>query len=276
MNRALAKIMRPMKRSEYNAIDALNYSSIKHILTSPACFKDRRENPEPEDESKYLVGTLAHAMVLEGKDLRDMYAIKPKSMSFATKEGKAWRDAQVLPILKEDDADKVPRMAEAIANDPDASQAIKSCPMREHVAQGTLHGLHWKAMFDGLGQDATRWGITDIKTCIDASPRGFAKRVRDFHYDLQQELYTQLLANDKSLGERPWWLWIAVESKAPFEVAVYWPDETILEAGRRKLDRAVALYRECTASGIWPKALAGARELTAAPFTLENIEEKQS
>ena len=69
---------------------------------------------ESEDELKYAVAKLSHAMILEGKDLRSNFAIKPAGLNLATREGQEWKKAQTLPILKEEDANRVPRMAEAV------------------------------------------------------------------------------------------------------------------------------------------------------------------
>jgi hypothetical protein len=253
-----------MNRAEYNNIQALNFSSLKYILESPAQYQVMLGAVE-EDETKYAVGTLAHAMVLEGKDLRTCFAIKPKGMNFATTKGKEWRDAQTLPIIKEEDANAIPKMAEAIAQDPDASKILKTCQ---------IDGLPFKLMLDAVGHDSIgRVGFVDIKTTTDAGAFAFAQKVKKLHYDMQGEIYSVGLQQHDKTNLRPWSAWIVVEPHQPYEVATYFPDETIIEAGRKKLATAIARYKACVASNKWPKALGGLTMLEAAPFSLDSIPE---
>ena len=75
-----------MTIKEYFAIDALNSSRAKLILRSADHFKSAEDEPEPEATESQNVGTCVHAMSIEGKDLRDTFAIKPEGMRFSTKE----------------------------------------------------------------------------------------------------------------------------------------------------------------------------------------------
>jgi hypothetical protein len=265
-----------MNRSEYDKIQALNFSSLKYILESPAKYQVMLGEVE-QDESKYAVGTLAHAMVLENKDLRGKFAIKPKGMSFASTEGKEWKKAQTLPILKEEDSNAVERMAEAIAMDPDAANMLKACIAREYVIECEIDGIPFKSLLDAVGHDTSgRAGFIDIKTTTDAGPFGFSKKVQKLHYDMQAEIYARAIQATEKTNTRPWCAWIVVEDKPPFEVATYYPDETIIKAGRLKLATAIARYKSCLAAGIWPKAHGGLTMLKAAPFSLESIPEPLS
>jgi hypothetical protein len=255
-------------REAYDKIEAVNYSSLKYILESPAKYKAMLSaEKEDDDETRFAVGTLAHAMVLEGKDLRDLFALKPKGMSFASTVGKEWKAQQTLPIIKEEDANAIPRMAEAIALDPDASKVLMSCPQRELVLQANLFGIEFKAMLDAVGKDVSgTMGFVDIKTTAKACSFSFAKKVRDLSYDLQIEIYRNILKEANHTNHRPWSAWIVVETSAPYEVATYYPDAKIINEGREKLGTAIDRLKKCIATGIWPKALGGLTCLEAAPY----------
>jgi len=245
-----------MTTAEYRAHPALNFSLAKHLLKSPAHFKAAQDE-EREETDAMRVGTLAHAMILEGKDLRDLYAIKPAGMSFATKDGKAWRDEQTLPILREEDANSIPRMAQAIVGNDYAAAVLKGCTMREMPIFATVMGVECKALLDVAGiKVGGQWLITDLKTCQDSDPRSFAKTVATMHYDLQAAWYCDVLWAEKGLQESPDWNWIAIEKTAPFVNRVY-SAEHWMDSGREKLERVLESYKECTASGKWPMPYGG-------------------
>lgn len=250
-----------MNVAEYRAHPSLNFSLAKHLLKSPAHFKAAQDADEQEESEALAIGKLAHSMTLEGKDLRSLYAIKPAGMSFATKEGKAWRDAQTLPILKEDSADSIPQIADAITKNPDAAKILGACGFRETPIFGNLMGVPCKALLDVHGSVKGTWAITDFKTDKDVEARSFKKTVYDRHYDLQMSWYSSLLALEHGLEERPFWTWIAAEKKAPWFNVVYYPTQSFIESGERKLERVLTLYNECMESGKWPFAVTGMQEL---------------
>jgi hypothetical protein len=258
-----------MTRQEYTSLDAENFSNIKRILKSLAAYK--YGEPDKKDETAFAVGTLAHAMILENKDLRDLYVMKPEGMSFATKDGRAWKAEQTLPILTFDEWNLIPAMAEAIANDKDASAIIRICKEREQLITGEIQGTKFKGIMDLFGHDDERKPMhADLKTVVDASPRGFAKAVKDFHYDLQDEIYSQLIALKYSLNYRPPSAWICVEKTKPYEVACYFPSEKLMEIGEMKLNACIARLKRGNETGLWPKSLSGLKELTPAPYAEEN------
>lgn len=248
-----------MTTAEYRAHPALNFSLAKRLLKSPAHFKAAQDE-EQEETDAMRIGTLAHAMILEGKDLRHLYAIKPEGMSFATKEGKEWKAAQTLPILKEEDANMIPKAAQAIADNPHASHIMKQCQHRETPIIGTIMGVPCRALLDCHGTDGKEWVIVDLKTTTDASPRKFAAQVADRDYDLQMVWYQTLLANIEGTENPPWWGWLPIEKTAPFANSIY-SGEDWQESGMRKLETVLDRFKECTESGKWPMPFRGINKL---------------
>ena len=246
-------------RADYDAIDALNFSKAKRLLRSGKHF---REGEGPAEDSEHIiVGTMVHAMVLEGKDLRTTYVIKPPKMSFATREGKAWRDAQKLPILADEASQRVPRMADAIAMNEFARAFIKVCPLREHVVVGAMNGLRCKGMLDMVGHDsAGTVGFCEIKTLPDCRKRFFRHRIASepFHYDGQVVWYRRLLITAGNFHPRVegappvWSVWIACENRPPFDVAVYIPTDRMLASGEDKLKDLFTTYHACLDAKSWP------------------------
>jgi PDDEXK-like domain of unknown function (DUF3799) len=246
-----------LTRDKYKLLDAVHYSTAKVFIDqTPAHYLQalaNERNGAGNDEERHAVGTLCHAMSLEGKDLLGTFAIKPKGMSFATTKGKAWRDAQTLPILKEEDANRVPKMADAIAKHPVASRIIRSCPLREWALVGQMGGLNCKALLDAVGNDeAGVRGFVEIKTTSDASPRAFARQIYALHYDMQCSFYSTLLALSEGLEVAPWMAWIAVENAPPWAVACYQPSESMMASGNLKVAEFFEGVNECMRTGNWP------------------------
>lgn len=248
-----------MTTQEYRAHPALNFSAAKHLLDSPAHFQAYLEEPK-EVSTAMNVGTIAHALILEGRNLLDQYAIRPSGMSFVSKEGRAWKDAQTLPIISVEDAVAVARMADAISSNADASHILKQCQHREMPIFATVMGVECKALLDCCGTDGKDWVIADLKTCQDSSQRGFSATVAKFHYDLQAAWYSSILATIHGLESPPYWIWLAVEKLPPF-ANVVWTAENWIESGQNKMEIVLQRYKECTASGKWPLPITGIHKL---------------
>ena len=95
------------------------------------------------------------------------------------------------------------------------------------------HGAPCKSRMDYLA-GAT---IFDVKTCRDASPDGFARQIASFSYHLQAAHY--------SAGYREivgWdldrFMFIAVETEAPYMCRLYTLDPRSLQTGRLMMERA--------------------------------------
>lgn len=79
--------------SEYLVLDRYGSSDLRTMRAGPpALVKWRRENREDGEAMK--LGTACHCAVLTPNLFHTLYALKPEGMTFASKEGKEWRDAR--------------------------------------------------------------------------------------------------------------------------------------------------------------------------------------
>jgi len=235
-----------MNATEYRQHPALNFSLAKHLLDSPAHFKAAQDEDHEPSEAMML-GTLTHAFVLEDKDLRDEYALKPDGMSFATKEGKAWRDAQTKPILADEKAQRVPLCADSLAKSRTVRKMLELCPMLETPIICEFRGVEIKALLDMHSEEL----IADFKTAQDCTKRAFARKISDYHYDMQAAWYQAAHAAKYGLDEPAPFYWLVVEMKQPFARAIYRASDALIESGLAKMERAIEIYKECLASGKW-------------------------
>jgi exodeoxyribonuclease VIII len=230
-----------MTTAEYRKAPGINFSTLKAALKSPLHYQAALATKR-EQTPTMLLGTLAHSVILEGVALATLAVQKPQDMSFATKEGKAWKAEQTLDILSHDDYNAVLGMAEAIDCHKDARRMLEDCRHREVAKFGTVHGLGCKALIDSHSDSI----LADLKTTQDASPGAFLRKVQDLDYDLQIALYRELV------NPEIWCGWITVESSAPFAVACYTPSAQLIASGSEKLKRALSIVAKCRETNQWP------------------------
>lgn len=256
-----------MSRDQYDRINAVNFSTLKEVLRSPAHYRAAVDEPEKDDPARYAVGTLCHAMVLEKKDLRDLYAVKPAGMRFSTKEGKAWKAEQTLPIITQEQAEGVPRMALQVCRDPDARKLIAGCKHREYVIEWEYEGVSLKCLLDMWGETVKGAAVGDYKTGQDCREVPFAKVVDQRDYDMQIVMYSMALQSQGHEEIYPFW--IAQENSKPYLSQVWHPHPEFLARGRRKFEYCIGLLKQCQAANIWPGYGSGIKALPPAKWLKE-------
>lgn len=120
-------------------------------------------------------------------------------------------------------------------------------------------GVWCRARYDLLNDRA--W---DYKACQDSTRRGFSKAMANYGYHQQAEFYLRgLRAIGHRAGRAPM-RFICQETTAPYLVQIHTPDDEAMEVARVLNDRALGIYAECKASGVWP----GYEELMAEETAL--------
>lgn len=246
------------KREIYEQIDALNFSRAKLLLRSARAFHfDYPEEPPAEKYASLRIGTLVHAVLLEGLDLSKCLAIKPEGMSFVTREGKVWRAAQSKPIVTQTEAYDVYGMVGAILDHGFAREILSTCIRREVIYTANLWDVSCKCLIDAIGDANGTPAVVEIKTSVDIREDFFARRVisEPYHYDLQCVWYRTVpkFRNGNGAGISTS-CWIVVENHPPFDVAVYFPSTEILYSGMQKMQKVISTYKTCLSNDSWPGA----------------------
>ena len=228
-----------------NALPAgLSQSSAKVLLEDggPARFKSALELPR-EEKAAWDLGTTAHALIL-GKGAEQ---IEVESFpNFMTKAAKEWRDGVYAegktPMLTKDYA-KARAIADALpayARDLFTGGQAEVSMLWQHPS-----GLWLRGQMDYYGH-----AIVDLKTMADASKWGFERAVHKLRYYFQAAWYRRLVK--ELTGETLPYLIVGIETAAPHLTRVMEVTDDYLAIGERDMDRAIALYLECTESGVWP------------------------
>jgi len=92
--------------------------------------------------------------------------------------------------------------------------------------------------------------IVDVKTTLDASPKGFAKSVANFGYHVQAAYYLDI-CNDLNM-EKECFVIVAIEKEPPYAVGVYQLSEDAIEYGRKLYREWLQTLATCIEKDVWP------------------------
>jgi hypothetical protein len=90
----------------------------------------------------------------------------------------------------------------------------------------------------------------DVKSTETIEPRQFFRSAMKYDYPAQAWFYQA--ANTYHTGNVDPWFWIAVEKKAPFDVAVIRATDEVLAYGKKRVDSWLEKIEQCEKSGVWP------------------------
>jgi hypothetical protein len=202
------------------------------------------------------IGSAVHTHVLELDQWDARYVSAPDGIDRRTKAGKAEWEAFTTAatgrtVLPKADADLVMRMAHSVFSHPAAAMllALPGKAETTHMWTDAATGLECKCRPDWLTDDCRL--LVDLKTTEDASPRGFSRSIVQWRYFLQASWY--LDGVEQATGTRPeQFIFITVEKKAPYAVAVYAADAEMIAAGAQTAARDLDVLATCKAAGAWP------------------------
>lgn len=172
-------------------------------------------------------------------------------------------DFDDVQILSTDQCSTAYGMAKSVLNHNGAKVLLDSCESFQLSLMWRENNLLCKGRLDGLSSELKT--IVDLKTCVDASPEVFSRKVADLGYHRQAAMYLRG-ASYHGIDVKNYVI-IAVESEPPHAVALYSltekqrmesaflignPRPSPVEYGNHQLMRLLDLYERCEATGQWP------------------------
>lgn len=237
-------IITDMPADEYHAHPAVSKSVLDKIARSPLHCRAYLDGERAEPTASMEFGTAFHTAVLEPQRYAEYYTVF--SGDRRTKDGKAAYEsilASGRSVIKADDADAILKMAAAIEHHPAARELLTSGQPEISVFwRDDQTGLQCKCRPDWFRSDGI---VVDLKTTDDASPEAFARSISTYRYHVQAAHYME-----GTKAER--FVFVVVEKKAPYAVAVYELDQLSLEHGMMARRFDLALFDECMRNGRWP------------------------
>lgn len=246
---------------------AVNSSSLRRMVKSPKAFYSAfflGNNDEPTEAMKF--GTLAHMALLEGPKFREKYIVMPEFMeptldgklspnSKAAKEKRAqWIADQPSDavICSKDEQERLFGMIDSLLSHEKAFALLKN-------GKSELAG-YWKDPETGIRcrmkGDFISFNLSalvDVKTTSDCVWEEFRKSVEKFRYDIQMAQYDDGIFH--ITGKRPEHrIWIAIESKPPYEVACHEVSPQYQATGMHEYKKALRKIKECVLTNKWPQS----------------------
>jgi hypothetical protein len=255
---------RGMSNAEYHSLPSISKSGLDLINRAPSLYAYRKSNPH-ETTPAMRLGTLTHTAVLEPDRFASEVIARPEGIDRRTSAGKAdWfafeLEAKGREIITFEEVAKLEAIRDAVHAHPAAAKALGGSPTIEQ-------SIFWTDATTGVDcrcrPDAVTAGgvIVDLKTCCDASPEGFAKSIVQYRYHVQAAFYSD--GYRAAFGEAPkGFAFIAVETEAPYLVAVYVASADMVERGRLAYQANLETFRECLATDTWPG-------YSSSPLTLD-------
>lgn len=233
-----------VNRDDYDRLAAINWSSLKHMLKSPAHFR-YASLQEQTDTDAMVLGRCVHLATLEPERFRREVAI----WDGGTRRGKDWEEFKRAnagrEILKPEPAALAKAIGEAARA---AAGPLLAHGKTEVTLQWThLNGLAAKGRVDFISDE---FGIVDLKTCRSAAPHDFSSASARMLYHCQAAYYCDgfELAEKKRV---PYTI-VAVETTAPFVTAIYQLGEDVLQVGTETYQPLLDLLKSCREQSHWP------------------------
>lgn len=231
---------------------------------------------EDEETNALRIGAAVHALILEPDTWLAQHVVKPEGMSFATKDGKAWRAEQEdagRTILSLAEWRMVRGVEDAVKAHPLARRAIAASASEVTLTMRDPEtGVWLKARPDALPHEPGRMPFSvQIKTTQDASPSAFSKSVWNYGYHLGAAIEIDMLSH---LGwhDAPGYLLIAVEKEPPFAVSLLRLSDEAIAWGRHQYRRALRRFADCLATGKWPAYAEDVTEIHLPEWAARGLE----
>lgn len=251
---------------QYHRSAAIGSGDIRDFIRSPQLYRDRQDGVIAEKDTPAMrLGTLTHMAFLEPARFASSVVAKPEGMSFATKEGKAWRDAhEGSDIITEAEAANIHHMRERM---PDEVRTMLASGKSEVAFRNKLAGLDVQCRADHI--DIPGNMLYDLKTisAIEKVEGEIYKR----GYHIQAQWYRRVI--EAETGKAPTCRLVFVETAPPFRWRVVQLDIDFQMLADQQIDDALAGIAECEKSGKW-----GDREdlhLVASPPSWLNNDDDQ-
>lgn len=232
--------------AEYHAADGISKSDLDLIHRSPAHYKAARH----EDTPALRLGTAFHCAVLENDRFNATYTViegdrRTNVVKAAIKEAK---DAGKT-VLDADDFNALMDMAQAVFKNPICA-ALLCGSLKEHSVFAELDGVRVKCRPDGWNVE--KGVLFDLKSTEDASPEGFARTVAKYRYHVQDAFYRHVIASATNCdADDLSFIFVAVEKKPPFAVALYQLDELAALQGWVDAREDLRRYKAAKDTGKW-------------------------
>lgn len=248
------EVVKDLDPTEYRKRPGLSQSAMKVLGISPAHFKAALSVYREQTKAQEL-GEVVHTTVLEPGTFTERYYVLPRKYDRRLKADKEELEAHEISaagkiVIDEETAKTALAISDKCWNHPAACHLLKNNTEKELSLFWTEepYGVRCKARIDGYAEKIQL--ADDLKTTASASPGSFSRSVFDFGYHYQAAFYLRGLRACGIVAKH--FCFIAVENKAPFEVAVYKIAPDAIDLANMQIDKWLETYAKCLERDEWP------------------------
>ncbi|MER5715781.1 PD-(D/E)XK nuclease-like domain-containing protein [Streptomyces sp. NPDC002132] len=240
---------------EYHADKTSISSSGLRALLAPGCpaqFKWDRDNPRPP-KKEFDFGHVAHKLVLgEGEQVEIVDYPDWRTLDARDQRDNAYAEGRI-PILTKD-YETAAAMAFQIRQHPIAGPLFTPDTGRAELSlywTDPATGVRCRVRPDWLKELPGMALAVDYKTAKDASPEAVSRAIRDRSYHQQDALYVEGVWRVLDPQDVRF-VFVFQSKQAPYLITVRELTQQDRDIGRARNERALRIYAECEASGVWP------------------------
>ncbi len=253
-----------VSREEYDGIDAVNWSTLKHLETSGLlyqyCLKNQRA-----DTPALAIGRATHSATFEIDRFVLEYAVKPEGMKRRSNAGKAayatMLEANVgKTIISSEEHRACLAMRDALKANPLTARYIASGKSEVPIVWKDPESQLWcKARLDFLSDLPA---LVDLKTCRSVDGWYFGGDATNYLYHGQMAHYRNGCRVLKLLPDTAPTVILAVEKKPPHDTAVFRiGGDRAMYAGEQLVARLLMQLKQFRSTGEWRRRYQDEQEL---------------
>jgi len=237
----------------YHEGPGLNHSTLKNIFppNTPLDFKFKSQFKYKSKAKDF--GNACHIAAFEPEILDESIVVMPE-INRRTKVGKEeyaefMEASKGKIVLTEQEVKTLENLKESMSNHPVVGGLITNSIGCPEIAGYFKYGKHLcKFKCDYLLFEERV--VLDLKTTRHDSPYLFEQDCRKLNYDTAAAFYC--LGLNILTGYDFDFVWVVVEKNPPHKTYLTMPGPDWFERADETVERALALYDECTISGEWP------------------------
>jgi exodeoxyribonuclease VIII len=256
-----------MSFTDYAAIEAVNWSTLRHMASSPLHYLHTYGHPV-EETPAMLRGRTAHCAVLEP----DAFPLEFVVFDGARRAGKEWEqfaDANAArTIIKRDDYERALAIRDAVHAHPVAGELLRGEGHSEVSLTWTdaPTGLPCKGRLDRISGRT----LIEFKTTASIDERVLRNQIAKMLWHCQLAFYHSGL--EAAYGGKFAVVLIAAEQEPPHDVGVFDVGDEELYAGGEQVRELLDLLVECRASDSWPGRYPTRQKLELPAWVYQNDE----
>lgn len=264
-----------MSFSDYaKKLEGLNQSKLALFKRSPHKFKVLA-GVEREDTDALKIGRAIHTAVFQPELFNGEFFCLPE-IDRRTTKGREEYAALVSAnpdktVLKKDEFNKALEIATEVRGNRHVMRLIEGAHAEMSVQwKDSDTGILCKARLDCYNEELGT--VVDLKTTIDASPAGFARKLYAYGYNRQAAWYLDSLRAHNEAAYH--FVFIAVEKEPPYSLGLYRLSDEAIKLSRTENQALLRRYAECLRTDSWPGYTDGIEDISIPKYGIADMEEQ--